>query len=73
VVSHSGSDRGDITISGEVRWQACDDDQCFLPQRQRFELPIRTGGVKWMRGDETDAAENFRDHFRRMNKRRQTD
>lgn len=34
-----------VTIRGEVRWQACDDMQCGLPQRQRFELLIPAGRI----------------------------
>lgn len=34
-----------ITITGEVRWQACDDQQCGLPQRQRFEVQIPAGRI----------------------------
>ena len=65
VVSHNGSDLGDTTISGELRWQACDDDQCFLPQRQRFELPVATRGARWMNWKD-DGGENVAEHFARM-------
>jgi hypothetical protein len=34
-----------ITVNGEVRWQACDDARCGLPQRQRFELQIPAGRI----------------------------
>jgi len=29
-----------VQISGEVRWQSCDDESCGLPQRQRFSFEV---------------------------------
>lgn len=34
-----------VTVGGELRWQSCDDAQCGLPQRQRFELRIPSGRI----------------------------
>ncbi|MEM7093632.1 MAG: protein-disulfide reductase DsbD domain-containing protein [Actinomycetota bacterium] len=34
-----------VMIRGTVRWQACDDDQCGLPQRQAFELTVPAGRI----------------------------
>lgn len=70
LVSHNGSVHGDVTISGEIRWQACDDDQCFLPQSERFELPINAARALWMEyGDES--GERTVHHLKRMSARRQ--
>lgn len=69
-VSHNASERGDITIAGEIRWQACDDDQCFLPQRQRFELPVHATGARWMQPEHRHEGENFVAHFHKMEARR---
>lgn len=63
-----------ITIGGEVRWQACDDLACGLPQRQRFEVQIASGRI--VRPDIGPAAAghatpmNGSDHFARMTERR---
>ena len=30
----------EVTITGEVLWQTCDDDVCDLPQREQFSLTL---------------------------------
>ncbi|MEM8708936.1 MAG: protein-disulfide reductase DsbD domain-containing protein [Actinomycetota bacterium] len=61
-----------LTITGTVRWQACDAVACRIPQRQafRFELPTRQGdwpfGSDAVEGDTMD----FAHHFTRMVERR---
>lgn len=43
---HNGSrvnDAGEVTLSGTVRWQACDDVTCSVPGSHRFELRIPAG------------------------------
>ena len=32
-----------VTVSGHVRWQACDQESCGLPEEQRFELRLPAG------------------------------
>jgi len=32
-----------VTISGRVRWQACDDAECFLPQSMPFSFRVEAG------------------------------
>ncbi|WP_419865493.1 protein-disulfide reductase DsbD domain-containing protein [Candidatus Poriferisodalis sp.] len=32
-----------VTISGRVRWQACDDAECFLPQSMPFSFRMEAG------------------------------
>ena len=32
-----------VTISGQVRWQACDDVECFLPESMPFSFRIEAG------------------------------
>ena len=83
-IAHNGSagmgpdDERILTIGGEVRWQSCDDMQCGLPQRQRFELTIPISHRLWhgMRSapGELDPSEipdaNEREHLTRMIDRR---
>jgi len=42
ITVNQGSQPGaaSITLSGEVRWQSCDDEVCDIPARQRFELEL---------------------------------
>jgi len=35
----------EITLSGSLRWQTCDDDVCDVPESQRFELRVPTAGA----------------------------
>ena len=73
VNSYSGSHAADITISGEVRWQCCDDEVCDLPTSQRFELtvPVSAPGGHPLRDKRAATAEpNAHAHFRRMSERR---
>ena len=73
VNSYSGSDAADITISGEVRWQCCDDEVCDLPASQRFELtvPVSAPGGHPLRDKRAATAEpNASAHFQRMSERR---
>ncbi len=83
-IAHNGSagvgagDERMLTIGGEVRWQSCDDVQCGLPQRQRFELTIPMGHRLWhgmvAAPGELDPSEipnaNEREHLDRMIDRR---
>ena len=32
-----------VTVSGRVRWQACDQESCGLPEEQRFEIRVPAG------------------------------
>lgn len=32
-----------VTISGRVRWQACDDTECFLPESTPFSFRVEAG------------------------------
>ncbi len=40
--SGTGGASSQLTVSGTVRWQACDDDACRLPSSQRFEFTLST-------------------------------
>ncbi len=63
----------EITFSGEVRWQSCDDEVCDIPTRQRFELtlPVAESPAVALRGENGPALEpNAMAHFQRMLKRR---
>lgn len=63
----------EATVSGVVRWQACDDEVCDIPESRRFELtmpvskplPVAIGGGK---GAELEP--NAMAHFKRMSERR---
>ena len=62
-----------VRVSGEVRWQTCDDDVCDIPAKQRFELdlPVAESPPVALRGEQGRALEpNARAHFRRMSERR---
>ncbi|MCP5066156.1 MAG: redoxin domain-containing protein, partial [bacterium] len=39
-VNNAGAGAPEITVSGEIRWQSCDDEVCDLPAKQRFELTL---------------------------------
>lgn len=63
-----------VTISGVVRWQACDDEQCGLPGSHRFSIeleaaPMNTSAMR--SGD--DNGENFKQHFALMRSRHADD
>ncbi len=63
----------DITVSGEVRWQSCDDEVCDIPTSQRFELivPISETPPVALRSKRGAALEpNARAHFQKMSERR---
>ena len=64
-------------VEGSVRWQACNEETCGLPQRQRFAFqipaapavapdmgPVPSPGVPQMNGDS---------HFRTMQQRHERD
>ncbi len=68
-----GGGRTDISISGEVCWQSCDDEVCDIPAHQRFEieLPVAESpsvALGSKRG--ADLEPNAMAHFQRMSKRR---
>ena len=67
------SDAAEITISGEVRWQCCDDEVCDLPTSQRFELtlPVSEPPAVALRSSRGATVEpNAMAHFQRMSERR---
>ena len=73
VNSASPSDAAEITISGEVRWQCCDDEVCDLPTAQRFELtlPVSEPPAVALRSRRGATGEpNAMAHFQRMSERR---
>lgn len=73
VNSPSRGDAADIMISGEVRWQCCDDELCDPPTSQRFELtvPVSEPPAPALQTERGAALEpNARAHFQRMSERR---
>jgi hypothetical protein len=68
--------RGEVTLSGQVVWQACDDEVCGIPVRQRFEVTVPVSasphfalGSKDSKGLEPNAMT----HFMKMSQRRKKD
>jgi DsbC/DsbD-like thiol-disulfide interchange protein len=69
-------DSASLTISGTVRWQACDDEVCDIPVARSFELtvPVTKSPPVALWGDEGMALEpNARAHFQRMTSRRESE
>lgn len=58
-------------ISGSVRWQACDDDMCFLPRTETFSIDV-PAGVHSRPEDELASEDGMAvlDHLERMAARR---
>lgn len=73
VNSAAGDDAAEITVSGEVRWQCCDDEVCDIPTSQRFELtlPLAESPAVALWSKKGAALEpNAMAHFQRMSERR---
>ena len=73
VNSVSRREAGEITVSGEVRWQCCDDAVCDVPTSRRFELtvPVSEPTAPALGNSRGAAIEpNAMAHFRRMSERR---
>jgi len=69
----AGGVDAEITVSGEVRWQSCDDEVCDIPTSQRFELtlPVAESPAVALWGKRGAALEpNAKAHFQRMSERR---
>ena len=67
----------EITLSGTLRWQICDDEVCDVPQSRRFELkaPVTstvTSELMGKPGERRIRAMNGADHFKKMTSRRET-
>lgn len=62
-----------IAVGGTVRWQACDDDVCHLPQAHRFDLEIEARTVNMFERERAEDSErmDFRTHFAKMHSRRE--
>ena len=72
--SAATADVTQITISGEVCWQSCDDNVCDIPAKQRFELnvPVVPATAVALGSKKGAALEpNAMAHFQRMSARRQ--
>ena len=71
----AGADASVITVSGEIRWQACDDEVCDIPKKYRFELTVPVfDSPPVALGSRRGAAlePNAMAHFHRMSERRKT-
>lgn len=65
-----------ITLSGELRWQTCDDQVCDLPRREKFSVtvPVAAAVVSELgvpADGELVQSMNGMKHFERMAQRRQ--
>ena len=70
-----GGDASEITVSGEIRWQACDDEVCDIPEKCRFELTVPvvdSPPVALGSGEGATLEPNAMSHFLRMSERRKT-
>lgn len=38
-----GDEGASVTLAGEVRWQSCTDETCFLPASERFAVDVEVG------------------------------
>ena len=68
-----GGGATEISVSGEVRWQSCDNEVCDIPAGQRFEfeLPVAESPAVALRSKRGAALEpNAMEHFQRMSERR---
>lgn len=60
-----------VSVSGRVRWQACDDQACGLPAEQRFEFTLPTAKAVMPHRAEGDGdGMDFPTHFAKMTERR---
>jgi hypothetical protein len=63
---------GALPVSGTVRWQSCDDRECFLPASADFAFEIPLGKMNTQhRGEAAEGQMDFAAHFQRMVQRRQ--
>ena len=65
----------EITLSGELLWQTCDDQVCDLPRREKFSLTVPVAAAVVSELGATADGElvrsmNGRKHFERMAQRR---
>ena len=68
-----GGGSTEISVSGEVRWQSCDNAVCDIPAGQRFELQLAVAespavALRSKRGVVLEP--NAMEHFQRMSERR---
>ncbi len=66
----------EVLLTGEVRWQSCDDEVCDIPTRERFELrvPVARSPAVALGSKEGAALEpNAMTHFQKMSSRRSSD
>ena len=65
----------ELTLSGTVSWQVCDDQVCDVPQQQPFEFIVPVTGVvasdlRARPGESDVRAKNALRHFKKMTSRR---
>ncbi|MEO0491814.1 MAG: protein-disulfide reductase DsbD domain-containing protein [Actinomycetota bacterium] len=72
IVNTSSPKIESLTITGRVRWQACDALACRIPQSQSFSFELPTAKPDWPFGGDAnpDDTMDFAHHFTRMVERR---
>ena len=72
VNNSTGDVATEVTVSGEVRWQSCDDEVCDIPTSQRFEFTLPVAEPPAVLGSPKGVAvePNSLAHFRKMAERR---
>lgn len=68
-------DKSNVILTGQVRWQVCDDEVCDVPQKQAFEItvPVAASVVSELgarSGDSRVRSMNAVTHFKKMSSRR---
>jgi len=63
---------GNITISGEVCWQVCDNEVCDVPTKKPFELalPVIQSPANALGGRGAELEPSAKSHFQKMTTRR---
>lgn len=61
-----------VTVSGTLRWQSCDDEVCHLSTSRRFEIVLTVGHSNLPEFDRPNGSErmDLREHLQRMSARR---
>ena len=72
IVNTSSPKIESLTITGRVRWQACDALACRIPQSQPFSFELPTARPDWPFGGDADPDDemDFAHHFTQMIARR---
>ncbi len=73
VNSYAADNSSQVTVSGRIRWQSCDDEVCDIPATQSFDLTLpvaETPPVALFDERGAELEPNTMAHFRKMSQRR---